>query len=102
MRREALEKLWDSWKRLKTIDAGKDKKETTKALLDKISSEPKFRELIEEEAKLLTRVGNQFMIRHTEKGKVPIVSSDSNRLPLFGRLFFMLVLLALKSSDRAS
>lgn len=99
VRRESLEKLWDAWERLKTIEPGGDKKARTKALLDKASAEPAFRELIETEAKELTEVGNQFMIRHTETNKVPIVKSGHVDY-LFGRMF-ALVLLVLKASDRA-
>jgi hypothetical protein len=99
VRREALEKLWDAWERLKTVEPGGDKKARTKALLDKTSAEPAFRELIEEEARELTEVGNRFMIRHTETNRVPIVSSGHVDY-LFGRMF-SLVLLALKSSGRA-
>jgi hypothetical protein len=40
VRCESLEKLWDAWERLKTIEPGKDKKASTKALLDKTSAEP--------------------------------------------------------------
>jgi hypothetical protein len=100
VRRESIERLWDAWERLKTVEPGKDKKATAKALLDKASAEPEFRELIEEEARKLTEVGNQFMIRHTETGKVPIAKS-SHVDYLFGRMF-SLVLLALKSSGRAT
>jgi hypothetical protein len=100
VRRESLEKLWDSWERLKTVEPGKDKKASTKALLDKVSAEPAFRGLIEEEARELTEVGNQFMIRHTETNKVPIVSSGHVDY-LFGRMF-SLVLLVLKSSGRGA
>jgi hypothetical protein len=99
VRRESLEKLWDAWERLKTVEPGRDKKASTKSLLDKTSSEPVFRELIEEEARELTDVGNRFMIRHTETNKVPIVSSGHVDY-LFGRMF-SLVLLALKASGRA-
>ncbi len=99
VRREALEKLWDAWERLKTVEPGADERGSTKALLDKTSTEPEFRVLIEGEATELTAIGNRFMIRHTEVGKVPIVSSRHVDY-LFGRMF-SLVLLALKSSGRA-
>jgi len=100
VRRESLEKLWDAWERLKTVEPGKDKKASTKALLDKASTEPAFRGLIEQEALELTDVGNQLMIRHTETSKVPIVESAHVDY-LFGRMF-SLVVLVLKSSGRAS
>ena len=99
VRREALEKLWDAWERLKTVEPGRDKKASTKSLLDKTSTEPAFRELIENEARELTDVGNRFMIRHTETTKIPVVSSGHVDY-LFARMFCLL-LLALKSSGRA-
>ena len=77
VRRESLEKLWDAWERLKTIEPGKDKKASSEVVLDKTSTEPAFRELIETEAKELTEIGNQFMIRHTETNKVPIAKSGA-------------------------
>jgi hypothetical protein len=100
VRRESLEKLWDGWERLKTVEPGRDKKASTKSLLDKTSAEPAFRELIEQEARELTEIGNRFMIRHTETNKVPIVASGHVDY-LFGRMFSLL-LLALKSSGRAA
>jgi hypothetical protein len=100
VRREGLERLWDAWERLKTVEPGKDKQATTKSLLDKASTEPAFRKLIEEEARELTDIGNRFMIRHTETNKVPIASS-SHVDYLFGRMFSLL-LLVLKCSGRAS
>ncbi len=72
VRRESLEKLWDAWERLKTIEAGKDKKASTANLLDKAASEPTFRGLLEDEALQLTTIGNKFMIRHSEVGKVQV------------------------------
>ena len=92
VRREALEKLWDAWERIKTLDTGKDKKETTKKILDKAASETNFRDLIEAEAKELTRIGNDFRIRHSETSKVEI--SESNHVDyLFYRMFSLINLL---------
>jgi hypothetical protein len=64
VRRESLEKLWDAWERLKTVEPGKDKKASAKALLDKAAVEPNFRNKLEQEARELTDIGNTFMIRH--------------------------------------
>ncbi len=75
VRRESLEKLWDAWERLKTIEVAGDKKASVKALLDKVTTEPVLRAKIENEARELTDIGNTFMIRHTETGKIPIVES---------------------------
>lgn len=71
-RKEGLEKLWDAFERLKTIEPGTDKKAQVKVILDKAASESSYRQLLEEEAKQLTGIGNNFMIRHTETNKTPI------------------------------
>ena len=71
VRKEGLEKLWDAWERLKTIEPGRDKKAQTTALLDRAATEPVLRERLEYEAKELTLLGNNLMIRHTEVGNLP-------------------------------
>ena len=98
VRRESLEKLWDAWERLKTLEPGKDKKASTKALLDKVTVEPTFRERLEAEATQLTGIGNKFMIRHTETDKVPIVASEQVDY-LFHRMFAA-IRLFLKATGR--
>jgi hypothetical protein len=45
IRKEALEKIWDAFERLKTIEAGKDKKATVAALLAKAITDADLREL---------------------------------------------------------
>jgi hypothetical protein len=98
VRRESLEKLWDAWERLKTLEVADNKKASIEALLDKVASEPTLREKLDEEAKQLTQIGNEFMIRHSEVGKVPI--TDSAHVDyLFHRMFSMVRLL-LRSSGR--
>ena len=98
VRRESLEKLWDAWERLKTLEPGKDKKTSTKALLDKVTADPAFRERLETEATQLTDIGNKFMIRHTETDKVPIVASEQVDY-LFHRMFAA-IRLVLKATGR--
>jgi hypothetical protein len=100
VRVESLEKLWDAWERLKTLEQLKDKKASVRAILDKAATEPEFRELLEDEAKELTQIGNGFMIRHTEIGKVPITKSAHVDY-LFHRMFALITLL-LRSSGRLS
>lgn len=92
VRREALEKLWDAWERLKTVEPGKDKKASTAALLDKVTSEPTLRGRLELEARELTDIGNTFMIRHTEINKVPVTESAQVDY-LFHRLFAVIRLI---------
>ena len=98
VRREALEKLWDAWERLKTIEAGKDKKESISVLLDKTCSEPRFRKVLEEEATDLTNIGNSFGIRHRETTQMNLQSNEYIDY-LFQRLF-SLILLILKITQR--
>jgi hypothetical protein len=99
VRKEALERLWDAWERLKTIEAGDDKKETIKAILDKVTDEPTFRAVIEGDASSLTKVGNDFMIRHWEKGKIEI--KDPEQVDYFFHRLFALIRLLLRKSGRA-
>ena len=75
--RESLEKLWDAWERIKTLD-GEKKKAGISKLLDKMvdASRPLFRSTLESEAKELTRIGNTFQIRHSEKDQERLDSAD--------------------------
>ena len=65
-RQDALEKLWDAFERLKTIEGGKDKKARATALIDRAISDdaPVFRSVVETEFKTMTKVGNELRIRH--------------------------------------
>ena len=96
-RQESLEKLWDAWERLKTLEPGK-KKASIKALLDKASTEPTFRELIEKEARELTDIGNDFMIRHTETDTVPV--NGSVQVDYFFHRMFSMIRLLLRATGR--
>jgi hypothetical protein len=98
IRKEGLEKLWDAWERLKTVESGKDKLAQVTAILDKAAKEPVLRERLEFEARELNFIGNNLMIRHTETNKPPIAESAQVDY-LFHRLFAMIRLL-LKSSGR--
>ncbi|MDG6249212.1 AbiJ-NTD4 domain-containing protein, partial [Methanocalculus sp.] len=97
VRKEALEKLWDAWERLKTIEPG-DKKTSIETLLKKISPEMNFYGRLNQEAKELTYIGNNFRIRHHETDKTPIESSDQVDY-LFHRMF-SLIYLILKTTNR--
>jgi hypothetical protein len=98
VRRESLEKLWDAWERLKTIESVGDKKASVSALLDRAAAEPVFRETLETEARALTDIGNKYMIRHTEVGKVAI--RDSRQIDYFFQRMFALLRLLLVASGR--
>lgn len=92
----ALEKLWDAFERLKTVDVIGNKKQSALALLENIAS-TEFREVISAEMKSLTDLGNQFTIRHheTDKHHVPEEAQDY----LFARMGSLIIFL-LKVSNR--
>lgn len=86
-RRDAVEKLWDAFERAKTL-LDPDKKRGVTAILDQASSSAEFRELMEDESRTLTLVGNEFRIRHSEHGKVELTDEELDYV--FGRLFVLL------------
>lgn len=94
----AVEKIWDAWERVKTIEEGNNKRDTTKAILDKAASEPTYRELLENEARTMTDLGNSFRIRHSEVGKIEI-ERESQIDYFFYRLYSLIYLLLRERSD---
>ena len=101
-RQDAMEKLWDAFERLKTIEGGKDKKARAAALIDRAVSNgaPVFRSVVETEFKAMTTAGNELHIRHPEVGKEP-VGETGEKDYLFMRLY-ALVWLMLKRTRRLS
>ncbi len=99
-RRIGLEKLWDAFERLKTIeplpDGKSDKKASAEQLLSRITNEP-LREVVENDIGALTAVGNKFRIRHheTDKHVVPVDGYDY----LFARMSNVIITL-LRASNR--
>lgn len=92
IRREAIEKLWDAWERLKTLEPGPDKKKQVEALLTKAIPQSEFRERVNQEAIALTNIGNDFAIRHTETNKI-VISEPEFLDYLFHRLFALIQML---------
>jgi hypothetical protein len=80
VRREALERLWDGWERLKSMADPNDKKRSVKIILDAVVAEPALRARLEAEAHELTSVGNSHLIRHSELSQVPVIDVGSGRL----------------------
>lgn len=99
-RRIGLEKLWDAFERLKTIeplaDGKSNKKASVEQLLSRITDEP-LREVIGDDMEALTIVGNRFRIRHheTDKHVVPVDQYDY----LFARMSNVIITL-LRASNR--
>lgn len=76
-RQRAVEKLWDAWERLKTLQ-GSDKKSGLAELLDRAAlGNAAFRQTLEDEARALTDLGNRdFRIRHHEVDRVALDESS--------------------------
>lgn len=92
-RRIALEKLWDSFERIKTINDPNNKKQSSDNLLSVVSQgQESFKELLNTECKVLTEIGNSFQIRHFEMNKQEI-KSEQHLDYLFYRLYSLISLL---------
>jgi hypothetical protein len=94
-RREALEKLWDAWEEIKTL-RGK-KPVGIASLISDVARDADYAAALDQDARALTDLGNQFQIRHTEVGRIPIESAAQVDY-LFGRLFNLLWLLLLPAA----
>ena len=89
----AVEKLWDAYERLKTYYPSMDKKGNTEKLsLDFSNSNESIKELIDNEFESLTKIGNNFTIRHTETNKIKI-SDDNHYKYLYKRCFSLISLI---------
>jgi hypothetical protein len=84
-RQDGLEKLWDAFERLKTLESGANKKDSATKLIDKTVGTAPFRAQQESEFVTLTKIGNDFRIRHHEHGRHDL-PNDHARDYLFIRL----------------
>jgi hypothetical protein len=91
-RADAVQKLWDAWERLKSLDVEGNKRMSVAKLLDTAAPERTFRALLETEARALTEAGNTFHIRHFEADKVALDDPEHGDY-LFHRLFALMHLL---------
>ena len=101
VRREALERLWDAWERLKSLADPSDKKRSIKIILDATASEPSLRARLEADALELNSIGNSHLIRHSEVNQVPVIDVDHIDY-LFHRLFAMIQLMLRKQGAARS
>jgi hypothetical protein len=98
IRKEALDKLWDAWERVKTIKNPRNKRESIRLLLEEISDEPNFRGRLNNEAIELTDIGNKFHIRHHETNQTEL--EDPTYVDyLFVRMFAMINLIIKHLND---
>lgn len=71
--RDAVEKIWDAFERLKTYYIGIDKKASAQKIVDDMSGgQASFIGLFNAEFKALTDLGNNYRIRHHETNKIDI------------------------------
>ena len=69
----AVEKLWDALERLKTYYTNLDKKDSVaKIVKDMGSGQEEFEKLFNDEFLALTKIGNDYRIRHHETDKIEI------------------------------
>lgn len=79
----ATEKVWDAFERIKTYCLPYDKKASADRLLDVMSKgNADYRTMLKEEFSALTKLGNEFRIRHHETNKKDICCNEH-----FGYLF---------------
>lgn len=96
-RRDATEKLWDAFERMKTLEPGSDKRAQADALLDRAAAPgTRMRDALADEAKALTAIGNSLRIRHSEVAQ-EIIDQSEQLDWLFVRMFGFLRLLLLSS-----
>lgn len=94
--RRAVERLWDAWERAKTLHEGK-KHVAAEAMLDAVALPGSaFRELLGFEAKELTRIGNEFHIRHYETNRTPL--DEPAQLDYFFHRMLAMLQLVVRSS----
>ena len=94
----ATEKIWDALERLKTIYVSSDidKKRSAEMIIDKVSQGiSSFSQLLNDEYLSLTKIGNNFRIRHHEMDKIDIPSDDF--YDYFFNRCLSLILLTVKS-----
>ena len=73
----ATEKIWDAFERIKTFYKQYDKKGSITKLIDIVSkNNAEYREMVEEEFTSITKLGNDFRIRHHETNKKDICCKE--------------------------
>ncbi|MFY9260727.1 MAG: hypothetical protein WAO71_09490 [Gallionella sp.] len=93
VRLEAIERLWDCWERLKTIDNPNDKPASISQRIKNVGKERSgFIDFLNEDAKQLTKIGNNLQIRHSEVGKESIEYPEHMDY-LFHRMYATIYLL---------
>ncbi len=93
--RDATEKIWDAFERLKTYYTNLDKKGSSEKVVNDIAGgEGDFKDLFEKEFKELTIIGNHFRIRHHETNCIDI--NDQRHYEYFFNRCLSLIALAIQ------
>lgn len=95
VRRDAVDRLWDCWERIKSLESPGNKRQSVESLLFKAANDPAFRSVLETEARALTEIGNSFHIRHSEVTQ-SVVADSAHIDYLFHRLYCLVQLLLSK------
>lgn len=94
-RRDAVEKIWDAFERLKTYYTTMDKKTSAATIVnDMANRDQTYIALFDAEFKALTAIGNDFRIRHHETSKTDI--TDSRHYDYFFNRCLSLIALAIQ------
>lgn len=91
----ALEKLWDAFERLKTLENPANKKASVQQLLARAAGgDAQFQTHLDTECRELTDIGNNFHIRHFEVNKRPLpTSTETSADYLFTRMLSLIAYL---------
>ena len=93
--RDAAEKIWDAFERLKTYYTQMNKQDSANQIIkDMANLDANYITLFTEEFKSLTKIGNDYRIRHHETNKVEI--TDPNHYDYFFNRCLSLIGLAIK------
>lgn len=99
-KKDATEKIWDAFERLKTYYTELDKKSSTDKIVNDMSGQQaEFISLFYDEFKALTKIGNDFRIRHHETNKIDI--TDLNYYDYFFNRCLSLISLAIRYLKQA-
>lgn len=86
----AVEKIWDALERLKTYYTDIDKKESVQKIIKNMSmGQSSFEKLFSDEFLVLTKIGNDFRIRHHKTNKIDI--SDKRHYEYFFNRCYSLI-----------
>lgn len=93
--RDAVEKIWDAFERLKTYYTNLDKRASASKIVgDMADGNQNYNELFDAEFKALTEIGNDYRIRHHETNKIDI--TDPRHYDYFFNRCLSLIALAIQ------